>query len=276
VVEDGATDATIEPATAITNENGLARATVNAGARSGAVEVHASSGGLVSQPIRIAIHGGLPDAPHFSLAFARVNIEGLVFDGVRNGVTARLGDIHGNPVPESTIVWLSCDYGLVQGSAVTDAHGEATVNEITAAPRPAIPGGNGLVEICAHTVSRLGTDIQVCGNVLWSGPTIVEIVAPATLNVPNAGAATIVYEVRDANDNPLTGGTTIEVTTTAGALGGTATFTLPDTQDAAYTSFEVTLSDDDPEVDLQRAVTVTVDVKSANGNRSASITGTLR
>jgi hypothetical protein len=275
VVDGGATDATVEATAAETNERGEALATVNAGTRSGTVEVRARSGAIVSEPIRVAIHGGLPDPAHFSIAFERLNIEGLVFDGVRNGVSARVGDVHGNPVPLGTSVWFSSAYGLVQGSAGTEEHGEATVQEITAAPRPQIPGGDGLVEICAHTVSRLGTDIEVCGNVLWSGPSIVEIIEPAVLDVANGGAATIVYRVRDANDNPLVGGTAIQVTTTAGALGGAVSFALPDTQDPAYTTFEVVLSDDDVETDLAKAVTVTVDVQSRNGNRTVSITGTV-
>ncbi|MBD3162246.1 MAG: hypothetical protein GF346_07940, partial [Candidatus Eisenbacteria bacterium] len=173
------TDATVHPATGTTNPYGWVATTVNAGVISGTVEVIATSGSIVSEPIRVAIHGGQPDPAHFSISFERVNIAGLVFDGIRNRVTARVGDVHGNPVPDSTSVWFSAEYGLVQGSAGTSEHGEATVDEVTAGPRPPIPGGDGLVRICAQTVSRDGDQIETCGHVMWSGPTIVEILSPA-------------------------------------------------------------------------------------------------
>jgi hypothetical protein len=275
VPTSGNPDATVYPPTAVTNQNGQAAATVNAGIISGAVEVKASSGSMLSQPIRVAIHGDLPDEVHFSFSVAKLNIAGLVFDGIRDAVTARVGDAHGNPVPDSTAVWYSCAYGLVQGSAFTDDHAEATVDHITGAPRPAIPGGDGLVEICVQTVDKSGQRIVKCGNVMWSGPAIVEFTDPETFDVPNGGSVTLTYRVRDANENPLTSGTTIAVSSTAGTLGGDVEFTMPDTQSQSYTTFQVILSDSDTEQDRAEAATVTVSVRSQNGNRNASITGVI-
>lgn len=273
----GESDATVSPSFGSTNERGWVATTVNAGFISGPVEVLASSGGIISQPIRVAIHGGLPDSDHFSISFERLNIEGLVFDGILNGVTAHVGDIHGNPVPDSTIAWFYATHGLVQGSDDTDDHGQAVVWEITAAPRPQIPGGDGLVTICARTVDRNGAIIETCGQVMWSGETIVEITDPAgVFEVPNAGFIDITYRVRDANNNPLTGETTISVMSTEGSLGGDTDLELPDTQNQAFTTFEVTLSDANPESDQPKPVTVTVSVASRNGNRSARISGTIR
>jgi adhesin/invasin len=271
----GAIDATVAPASATTNHNGTAVATVQAGTVSGAIELEARSGALFSAPIRIAIHGDLPDPAHFSISFERLNIAGLVFDGIRNGVTARIGDVHGNPVPDSTAAWFSAAFGLIQGSAFTDDHGEATVWEITAGPHPPIPGGDGLVEITAQTVSKAGDLITVSGNVMWSGPTIVEITSPEEgFTIPNGGAQAITYEVRDGNFNPLTAGTSISVTSNRGELGGATDVVLPDTQSSAHTMFSVILSDDDVDEDVTESVTVTVTVSSQNGNAQASITGT--
>ena len=82
--------------------------------------------------------------------------------------------------------------------------------------------------------------------------------------------------VRDANNNPLTGGTTIAAESTAGALGGDTDTVLPDTQSQSFTFFSVTLSDDDTnENDPPVSVTVTVHVRSTNGNADVSITGTI-
>jgi hypothetical protein len=276
VPPEGGIDATLFPESATTNERGLAATTVGAGTISGTLEVLARSGGLESRPIRIAIHGDLPDPRHFSISMEKLNIAGLVFDGLRNGVTARVGDVWGNPVPDSTVVWFNAAYGLVQGSAFTDDHGEATVWEVTAGPHPLIPGGDGLVELCAQTISKAGDTITTCGSVLWSGPTIVEIVQPASgFAVPNGESITVTYRVRDANSNPLTGGTVIHLTSNAGDLQGDVDFTLPDTQSQAFTTFHAVLADDNAGTDQPQSVTVTVSVTSQNGDGAASVTGTL-
>jgi hypothetical protein len=272
----GNTDATITPGTGTTNERGQVAATVNAGIISGAVEVRAVGGALESRPIRVAIHGGLPDPSHFGIFFERINIEGLCYAGVLNHVTAKVGDEHGNCVPESTAVWFESDYGIVQGSAPTNELCDAVVFEETGAPFPQIPGGDGLVRICAQTVGSAGNLIQTCGYVMWSGPTIVEITSPASgFNVPNGGSIALTYRVHDANENPLTGGTTIKVTTTAGQLGGAIDIELPDTQSSSYTTFQAVLSDADATVDRAQSVTVTVTVKGKNGPGTAFITGTM-
>jgi adhesin/invasin len=273
----GATDAALGAAAATTNERGRVNAVVRSGAVSGTVEVRAAIGGIVSQPIRVAVHGDLPDPDHFSLSFERVNIAGLVFDGIRNGVTARVGDQHGNPVPDSTVVWFEAEYGLIQGSAFTDEHAEATVWEITAAPRPLIPGGDGLVTITAQTIAKNGQYITTSGDVMWSGPSILEITSPAPgFAVPSGGSITINFRVRDANNNPLTAGTTISAEATEGDLGGQTNFVLPDTQSESYTFFSVTLTDNDTEeTDPPLSTTVTINVASQNGNVQVSITGTI-
>ncbi len=276
--EPSATDAVVSPTSATTNERGRAVANVQAGRVSGSIEVRATSGALVSRPIRVAIHGDLPDPDHFSLAFQKVNIAGLVYEGIRNKVTAHVGDQWGNPVPDSTVVWFWADYGIVQGSGFTDDFAEAVVWEVTSAPYPLIPGGDGLVAITAQTVSKAGLKIETSGNVMWSGPTIVEFTDPtpgAGFAILNGGSKTFTFRVRDLNNNPLTGGTKITVEATAGNLAGDTDIVLPDTQSAEYTTFHVTLSDDVPDEDLVRPTTITVKVTSENGNRAATITGTL-
>lgn len=274
---DGTTDAIVFPTAARTNENGQVSTTVNAGTKSGAVMVNAVAGTVDSHPIRVAIHGGLPDPEHFSISFGKVNIAGMIFDGIRDPVTARVGDIWGNPVPISTVVWFRSEYGLIQGSSGTDDHGEATVDHITAFPRPVDQDGDGLVEVCAQTVGSMGQRIEACGVVMWSGLTICEILSPTVLQVPNAGSATIRYRVRDGNFNPLTEGTVITVTSNVGDLQGETTVTLPDTQNSErFTEFEVVILDDEPGINELRPVTVTVSVVSQNGNETASLTGTIQ
>ncbi|TPW10991.1 MAG: hypothetical protein FD129_1774, partial [bacterium] len=239
----GATDAALAAASAVTNDRGRVAAVVRSGMEAGVVEVRAAVGSILSQPIRVAVHGDLPDPDHFSIAFERVNIEGLVYDGIRNGVTARVGDANGNPVPDSTAVWFTANYGLIQGSSFTDPHGEATVWEVTAGPHPPIPNGDGLVLITAQTIAKNGGYITTSGNVMWSGHTILEITNPATFNIPDGGSVTISFRVRDANNNPLVAGTTIGAEATVGNIGGDNDVVLPDTQSQGYTFFSIILSD---------------------------------
>ncbi|MDM7914934.1 MAG: hypothetical protein QUU85_06665, partial [Candidatus Eisenbacteria bacterium] len=268
------TDATLYPESAATDARGLAWTTVNAGFRSGTVGIAATSGSLYGEPIFVAIHGGKPDERHFSISFERLNIAGLVYDGIRNAITARVGDRWGNPVPDSTRVWFRAEYGLIQGSEGSTEFGEATVQEITAGPHPQIPGGDGLVLLTAQTVDSTAQWIETAGHVMWSGPTIVEILEPSNgFDIPNGGSINITYRVRDANFNPLVGGTSITMSATAGELGGDVGFTLPDTQSRSYTMFGGTLSDDDPETNEPESVTITVTVTSQNGNRAARVTG---
>ena len=274
----GATDAALASSSSVTNDQGRVMAVLRSGAESGTVEVTASVGGtIMSQPIRVAIHGDLPDPDHLSIAFEKLNIAGLVYYGLRDAVTARVADDHGNPVPDSTVVWFNCEYGIVQGSAFTTDHGEATVDHVTAGPAPAIPGGDGLVTITSQTVSKAGEYITASGRVMWSGPTILEITSPEPgFAVPNGGAVTIFFRVHDANDNPLVGGTTIAAQTTTGLLGGDNDVTLPDTQSPLYTFFAVTVSDNNTaDTDPVQSATVTIGVKSQNGNARASLTGTI-
>jgi len=272
----GETDAYLCPLSATTNDRGQATTTVNSGTMSGAVKVSASYATLEGAPIVVAIHGDQPDVEHFGIAFEQINIAGLVHAGIHNPVTAYVGDAWGNPVPLGTRVWFYSEYGLVQGSAGTNEHGEATVDEVTAAPFPQIPGGDGLVTVCAQTVDKSGAWIETCGDVMWSGSTIVEILEPeAGFDVPNGGAVTIQFQVRDANFNPLTEGTSISVAATEGELAGVTSFTLPDTQSSAYTEFEVILTDDDAlDVDPRTSI-VTITVTSFNGDVVTTISGTV-
>lgn len=272
----GATDASLAVASAVTNDRGRIAAVVRSGSEAGVVEVRASIGGIVSQPIRVAVHGDLPDPDHFSISFERVNIEGLVVDGIRNGVTARVGDANGNPVPDSTAVWFTANYGLIQGSAFTDEHGEATVWEVTAGPHPPSVNGNGLVLITAQTIAKSGSYITASGNVMWSGPSILEITSPASFNIPDGGSVVVNFRVRDANNNPLVGGTVISAEATVGEVGGDTNVVLPDTQSQGYTFFSVTLSDGEPgDGEPAQTTTLTIKVTSKNGNATASLSGTI-
>ena len=99
----------IHPDTATTNSSGRVQVTLNSGMVAQAVQVRARlrNTSIFSAPVRVAIHGGLPNAEHFSFAVEKVNIPGLVRFGLTSSVTAFVGDRYGNPVPTGTIVYFS-------------------------------------------------------------------------------------------------------------------------------------------------------------------------
>ena len=196
---------------------------------------------------------------------------GRVYAGIQYHVTAKVGDRHGNPVPEGTSVWFRTTHGVIQGSASTGPVADATVIAETAGPFPNI---DGFVTHTAQTVSKDGDWIETSTPVLWSGPTQVSIESPTSgFSIPNGGSITIDFTVSDDLGNPLVAGTTIKVTATAGTLGGDTDVALPDTQSMAYTHFSVELTDDDVDTNQEAAVTVSVKVTSQNGNRGVYITG---
>jgi hypothetical protein len=62
-------------------------------------EATTSTGDTVrSTPVPIAIHGGLPDGAHFSIALQPVNLAGRVLFGLTSSVTAYVFDRYSNPV----------------------------------------------------------------------------------------------------------------------------------------------------------------------------------
>ncbi|MFB1031579.1 MAG: hypothetical protein QMC09_18160, partial [Thauera sp.] len=92
-----------------TGADGLVQVTVQSGTIPTPVWVIASttdSGGkaITTQSVKLSISTGRPAQDRMSLAVETHNIEGLDYDGEKVGVTVRLSDRLGNPVPDGTSV----------------------------------------------------------------------------------------------------------------------------------------------------------------------------
>jgi hypothetical protein len=104
---------------------------------------------------------------------------------------------------------------------------------------------------------------------------------PSGFDVPDGGSSqAFCFIVSDPAGRPLVGGTEISVTTSAGAISGTANVTLPDTQRGGpgITFFTFAVVDDDPDDDdppSEALVTVSVISPSSatcpGGNGDAAI-----
>lgn len=230
-----------------TDSSGRVSAVFNAGIRAGAYQVHAhvAATNIYSLPVVLAVHGGPPNVAHLSTGVETLNLPGLVFLGLTDRVTAFVGDRYGNPVPLNTVVYFSTTGGIMQGSGLTNDHGEASADLITAAPFPnddrSIPAAysdtSGLATITAQTVDEGRNSIAVSGHVMFSGHTEL-LVSPISFDIPLNGSQQFNVILRDVeHHNPLSGGTTVTVSATLGTLSGVTTLTLPDTQDRASTTF---------------------------------------
>jgi adhesin/invasin len=132
-------------------------------------------------------------------------------------------------------------------------------------------------------------------TVLFTGPTQLSVGVlqsdgscsgdPSGFNVPDGGSTpAFCFLVRDPAGRPLVGGTQIRVTTSAGAISGTVSLELPDTQlgGPGITFFTFAVVDDDPgDSDPPADALVTIAVTSpstttcpgGNGNLSVSFAG---
>ena len=316
--------ATISSDTVSTDALGVATVALSAGTLAQAVLVRAQVLGtaIYSEQVSVAIHGGPPNAAHLSFAVEKVNVPGLVEFGIIDRVTAFVGDRYGNPVAPGNVVYFTTTGGIIQGSSSTDDHGRAAVDLVTAAPLPNdVPARSRTAPAWPASASRRldenRTPIVRSGlAVMFSGHTELSVSPTTSFDIPAGGAQDFVVTVRDIeHHNPLTGGTTVSFSASAGTVGGGSSFTLPDTRDPRFTSFTFRLENnatglvivgpDRHRVALgganerrdaariavasagaieasprgatpERSATVTVTVTSRNGDARAVVPGTLQ
>ncbi len=129
----------LSPVVNVSDENGEVMTTLHAGILPGVVKIKAwYNDRIFTETEAITISSGPPEGRHFSLAFDKLNIPGLIYDGIQDGVSARLADFYGNPVPEGTGVHFECEYAKVEGANATDGEepGLATAYLYSQDPRP--------------------------------------------------------------------------------------------------------------------------------------------
>ena len=263
---EGGLDATVTDSARTLD--GRVRAVLRSGTRAGTVRVIARVAErpeVSSGAIPVSVHGGPPDKDHFSLAVEKLNIAGRVYSGLTDRITAYVFDRYSNPVPEGTSVYFSTTGGGIEGSARTDARGQASVDLISAEPYPE----GGLVTVTAQTVDKDGNPITATIKVLFSGHTAPIYVEPSYITVPEGGRQAFTYIVSDEDGNPLVEGTRIKVTSQGGKVTGDVDVTLPDTQDPSWTRFSFIFQD---EAEDETPPQITIEVTSPNGDRKRTIT----
>ena len=251
-------DATLEPETVTTDGGGNATANVISGETAGSVQVVAETekddGTVISaKPVQLAIHGGLPNKCHFTLAPDQTNFPGLVELGATKTVAAIVGDKFGNPVVPGTNVSFSANAGVIDGSMQTNDAGQGSVTLTAAQPLPTDGVGTVRAETAGTDDVNVIVDPSQCPDPAETGNEneIFETVPVVFSGRPEVGVEpstaqldqTYELTVTDVeNGNPLAPGTTISVEaegTRVQATGNTSV-TLDDTtvEDDGTGSFE--------------------------------------
>jgi hypothetical protein len=216
----------LSPATAQSDNNGIVEVVVSAGTRSGIVQLLAEAtveGRLIrSQPVAVAIHGGMPDQDHFSLGPNARNFPGLLAYGLNNTMSVIVGDKYSNPVRLGTSVYFSASHGVIGGSTLTDEDGRGSVDLLSANPLPA----DGIAHITARTADDQQNEVIAVTPVVFSGSPVLSV-SPGSARVNQVYSITLT----DFNGNPLSPGTSlsIRVTGTAIQVGGTTSTSIDDT-----------------------------------------------
>ncbi|MGE5795361.1 MAG: hypothetical protein ACM34N_01185, partial [Ignavibacteria bacterium] len=277
----------LSPASVKTNDIGEAAVNLTSGTISGTVQIIATirlpNLTITSLPVSITIHGGLPDAAHFSIAPQYLNFAGYNIYGLTDVISAYVGDKYGNPVRPETSVYFTSTGGIIEGSTKTNELGIGSVQLVSADPKPfdtewEINGlGAGFAEIKAHTSDENQTIIYDSIIVLFSGVPGITI-NPTSFDIPNGGQQLFNYTVMDQNQNPLAGGTRISVEVAGDDAGllGDVSFSLPDTQSPAWTQFSFILYDTKPDTTKYVPVGLGVVSEGPNGRASVTITGHKR
>jgi len=137
--------------TGLTDVDGKAIATVNAGLIPTTVRVRASvivdgnSDGDIDDPFPIdfpietlsdglSVNTGVPDQNSMSISASLLDIEGETQDGITAEITVLMADAFNNPVPDGTTVQFRTEYGSIQASCNT-VDGGCTVTLQSQEPR---------------------------------------------------------------------------------------------------------------------------------------------
>ncbi|MEP0823762.1 MAG: carboxypeptidase regulatory-like domain-containing protein [Ignavibacterium sp.] len=274
------------PSFALTNTSARASTAVQSGTVAGAIQVVASltrdTDGVVvrSTPVKVLIHGGLPDQAHFTVGANPFNIPlGWIKLGATSTITALVGDKYGNPVRPGTAVYFG---NPTQGVITTQAgftNQSGFASGILETGNPYSPNGRGYA--FAETIGENNVRVFDSVLVVFSGEAIISnLTTSGPFVVDNTTSVTATFTVSDINGNPLAAGTnisaTVEGTGSAVVSKVSPASVLGDVVSTFWTNFAVTVSKN-----LQASpattgpITLTITVSGPSGEASASIPGTV-
>ncbi|MDZ7693664.1 MAG: hypothetical protein U5K69_21525 [Balneolaceae bacterium] len=269
----------LTPTSVMTDAKGRATTTLTSGTDAGVAqvvaEVTASDGTVInSQSVSVAIHAGLPDQDHFSLASSTNNVAANT--GTEVNMTAYVGDKHGNVVAPGTTVYFTTDGGYISGSSQTNEKGIATAILQVVQPTPA----DGTATVTASTANDQQATITATKDIIFSGtPTITA--NPNSINMPNDANTTFNYTVEDGNGHPMAPGTNISVTVEGNEIEtiGDVDITLGEpnasfSNISQLTDFQFNIADAAGDTVATDPVQITITSEGPNGTARTTISGT--
>ncbi|NMP32152.1 hypothetical protein HII17_11280 [Thalassotalea sp. M1531] len=133
---------TLNPASGLTNSEGMVTTKVTAGTVPTAVRVTAKASMTISDEIidvqtqsdLLSVNTGLPEQSSLTISTSIFNPEANSINGVEATITAQLADNFNNPVPDGTTVNFTTEGGMIEPSCTT-TNGACTVNWTSSEPR---------------------------------------------------------------------------------------------------------------------------------------------
>jgi hypothetical protein len=145
----------VNPASAVSDENGLVKATVVSGTQASPVQVTAAidvdgngTADVVGRSLPVNIVGGRPSGGRISMAAEFVNIAGRVFFGLQDEILTFVNDRFGNTVAEGTVV----NY-ITNGASVSQqqATGPDGISKTTLISEGGLLPPDGIITVLATT-----------------------------------------------------------------------------------------------------------------------------
>jgi adhesin/invasin len=209
VVNFTAVGGNVNPAQSKTNAQGIAT-TQFTSTTQGQATVTASFGGIVKS-VNVTVEAAPVASITLSFSVPNLYVTGVTVNGQQVGttpalptegtVTATVRDVNGNPVGAGIVVAFSTTLGTIEASATTTAGGSAQVKL-----------SSGIVAGTARVTATVGAvrgTIDV--PILPGDPASIMVSAvPTVIPADGKSTAEITATVRDANNNPVKDGTTIE------------------------------------------------------------------
>lgn len=237
-----------------------------------------TSGNIIHTMTGTLKSGGSADQNHFTMVAAKYNFPGLDLAFTTGNIIVQVGDELGKPVVDGTIVYFNSTHGTMTKDSLTSNSGFVTNTLYSANPFPQskdtlmpdpqilsyYPSTKGFSRVYASTLGKNGLPVKDSLLFLWTGAPIISKTGIDTFTVSNGGSAgPFTFKVVDRFGHPMSAGTTVSVTASAGKVLGDVSQVIPDTYigGSRVTTFSVSLTDSapidtDPPVNAEIIVTV--------------------
>jgi len=194
------------PYSTYTDEYGQAAVPLTAGTVSGSVRIRAYSGAVISNATQVVVAAGPP--ANVWIASDTCNVPFWTMVNEENRVVAVVSDIYNNPVNDSTVVYWSCDEGVIKATEGRTVSHEGVVSTKWVSTGSPIDG-DGIVQFWAETAGGTVADTAFFYNT-WLPDTLMVTGVPATMVLDGKTEVKVWVTAIDFHDLPVVAGTSFE------------------------------------------------------------------